>query len=673
MYRNASVTKQNMFIFVIIAFSVLFEMQHLAFNTYRIAISISLGLSVGYYLYFKEMLLTPIIISASIIKYIGYIVFFDIDYITAIPLSLLYLIQVVVILGSLRFISKTFHFTVPKTIKHTLIYLFSVLAITVLSSLIPSIFFMDIYELSYMTTVQYLSEGPILGILIYATLVLFSSEFDPVYSIKYINVYYILFFFLFAFISIFILFIALKYNLYIYLAPIMLVLFMVHSFFFSFRSLAVSTTLFAVSYSIIIQLFLEDSYENVTSSLNLLLFSIMIVTIITKVLFDSFTTKQEYLEESKRNLESIMNSIFELFKTNDFSQFDNQTHVDKYMNKVFQITTELFPKASHSVCIRTIDNTVNIIDTKGYSKPFVESLQIQLQNIIWDYQTIIYDKNSFDYYQKISHKHVDLQSTIMKDLKESVRFVVPLNNNQYGGISLDIMKDSLDSFSKADLENIKHLQQLLISFYERNELLLQNSSLKDDIVYSLIKTLEIYDHYTGGHSEDVAYFSKLIAEHLNLSSKEIYNIYWAGIVHDIGKIGVSPGIINKDGKLTLEEYNEVKNHSKLGHSILSQSNELKDIALLVRHHHEWFNGSGYPDGLKGKDIPFGSQILCVADAVSAMATNRSYQKKKSLEEIKEELLLYKNVQFNKEIVDVMIHLIDQGIIKRYYQERTDLK
>jgi HD-GYP domain-containing protein (c-di-GMP phosphodiesterase class II) len=261
----------------------------------------------------------------------------------------------------------------------------------------------------------------------------------------------------------------------------------------------------------------------------------------------------------------------------------------------------------------------------------------------------------------------------MKDLKESVRFVVPLNNNQYGGISLDIMKDSLDSFSKADLENIKHLQQLLISFYERNELLLQNSSLKDDIVYSLIKTLEIYDHYTGGHSEDVAYFSKLIAEHLNLSSKEIYNIYWAGIVHDIGKIGVSPGIINKDGKLTLEEYNEVKNHSKLGHSILSQSNELKDIALLVRHHHEWFNGSGYPDGLKGKDIPFGSQILCVADAVSAMATNRSYQKKKSLEEIKEELLLYKNVQFNKEIVDMMIHLIDQGIIKRYYQERTDLK
>jgi len=179
----------------------------------------------------------------------------------------------------------------------------------------------------------------------------------------------------------------------------------------------------------------------------------------------------------------------------------------------------------------------------------------------------------------------------------------------------------------------------------------------------MVRTIELFDAYTGGHSEQVAYLAFQLALKLNLSRKQATEIYWAGIVHDIGKIGVGYEIINKKGKLSAEEYEAIKMHPVYGYDIIIKSQELKEIALLVRHHHEWYNGSGYPDGIKTNDIPYSAQILTVADAVSSMSTSRPYSNIKDNDLIIKELELYSDSQFNPKIAKAMIELIKDGIIK----------
>ena len=251
--------------------------------------------------------------------------------------------------------------------------------------------------------------------------------------------------------------------------------------------------------------------------------------------------------------------------------------------------------------------------------------------------------------------------------KESVSIIIKLNDQDYGAITFDILENDKNSFREGDLNNIKAFQSMINSFYEMNELTIKNNNLRDDIVLSLIRTLELYDQYTGGHSEDVAFLANQIAKKLNLPLIERYDIYWAGVVH--GKIGISSDVINKPAKLTLEEYKKVQEHPVFGYDILTKSEDLKKIAKLVRHHHEWYNGSGYPDGLKQDEIPYGSQILQVADAVSSMATERSYQRSKSFDQIVAELKLYSGIQFNPIIAKAMIDLIEQGIVSKYFKSQ----
>jgi HD-GYP domain-containing protein (c-di-GMP phosphodiesterase class II) len=193
--------------------------------------------------------------------------------------------------------------------------------------------------------------------------------------------------------------------------------------------------------------------------------------------------------------------------------------------------------------------------------------------------------------------------------------------------------------------------------------------LKNDIVLSLIRTLELFDQYTGGHSEEVAFLSNEIAKRCGLDEQETHDIYWAGVVHDIGKVGIDSSIINKPSKLSLEEYEKVKDHSIFGFEILNKAEDLKTIAILVKHHHEWWNGAGYPSGLEGEAIPIGSQIISVCDAVSTMAKKRPYTIVKTSREIIEELEMYSGVQFSPLPTKHMIKFIKDGYLDEFYKNR----
>ena len=165
-------------------------------------------------------------------------------------------------------------------------------------------------------------------------------------------------------------------------------------------------------------------------------------------------------------------------------------------------------------------------------------------------------------------------------------------------------------------------RQLAVDLSEVNETL-ERANLQ--FAAALIATLDARDQYTAGHSAAVAIYSRDIANRMGLAQEVCDQAYLCGLVHDIGKIGLPPGLLEKPGALTLEERRQMQEHSAIGERILAHVDEYSEIARIVRHHHERIDGQGYPDGLTDEEIPLVSRIIAVADAYNAMTSNRPYR------------------------------------------------
>lgn len=183
--------------------------------------------------------------------------------------------------------------------------------------------------------------------------------------------------------------------------------------------------------------------------------------------------------------------------------------------------------------------------------------------------------------------------------------------------------------------------------------------LSVEVIQALVGTIEAKDKYTKGHSNRVADYSKQLAVLLGESKEVQKNVYYAALLHDIGKIGVPDTIINKPSKLSPDEYDIVKTHPHIGSQILSSLSTMKEIVVGVRGHHERFDGSGYPDKKTGKDIPVIARIIAVADAYDAMTSNRSYRRYLDQDRVRSEIEKNKGNQFDPEIADKMIEIIDK--------------
>lgn len=180
-----------------------------------------------------------------------------------------------------------------------------------------------------------------------------------------------------------------------------------------------------------------------------------------------------------------------------------------------------------------------------------------------------------------------------------------------------------------------------------------------EFVESLTKALETKDYYTFGHSERVAQFAWRIAREMGLNEEQVEAVHIAGYLHDIGKIGVPEVFLNKPGRLTLEEFRVVQAHSVKGFEILDKIKNLHQIAKVVKHHHERYDGQGYPDGLKDEAIPLEARIIAVADALDAMTSSRPYRGKLAIGEAVEEVRCYVKNQFDPEVVRAL-ELVSQN-------------
>jgi HD-GYP domain-containing protein (c-di-GMP phosphodiesterase class II) len=194
---------------------------------------------------------------------------------------------------------------------------------------------------------------------------------------------------------------------------------------------------------------------------------------------------------------------------------------------------------------------------------------------------------------------------------------------------------------------------------EQIAVVITNSDLYRDLerfvinmVKSLVYAIEAKDDYTRGHSERVCRYSLLMADRMGLNEERKKVLQWSSILHDSGKIGIPESILNKPWRLEDEEYQIIKNHPKKGHTILEPLEQLASSLPGMLHHHERYDGKGYPKGLKGKQIPLEARIIAVADTFDAMTSSRAYRPAKTAEEALEEIEKVAGSQLDPELVEV---------------------
>jgi response regulator RpfG family c-di-GMP phosphodiesterase len=186
----------------------------------------------------------------------------------------------------------------------------------------------------------------------------------------------------------------------------------------------------------------------------------------------------------------------------------------------------------------------------------------------------------------------------------------------------------------------------------------ENESLSLHIVRALAEAIDAKDTYTNGHSGRVAEYSRKIGKMYGYSEEKLDDLYMMGLLHDVGKIGVPDAVINKPARLTDAEFDLIKNHPVMGARILKNIKEMPQLSSGARWHHERFDGTGYPDGLKGNDIPEEARIIAVADSYDAMTSRRSYRDPLPQDVVREEIANGRGTQFDPKFADIMLRMID---------------
>ena len=247
-------------------------------------------------------------------------------------------------------------------------------------------------------------------------------------------------------------------------------------------------------------------------------------------------------------------------------------------------------------------------------------------------------------------------SDLMNRDQLSSSLILPLKAEDeiMGVINVSKLKDGdYPHFSEGDLEFMTILAGQAATALKNSRLVEGQRRLLFSTVKSLSAAIDTKSAWTAGHSERVTAYALILGEAMELGGHEMEKLELAGLLHDIGKIGTHEEILNKPGKLTAKEYRELKSHPAAGATILLHVEELKEVIPAIRHHHERFDGSGYPDGKEGNDIPVMARVLAVADAFDAMKADRPYRKGRSMDAIMGEFDRCSGRQFDPRIVDVL--------------------
>lgn len=195
-----------------------------------------------------------------------------------------------------------------------------------------------------------------------------------------------------------------------------------------------------------------------------------------------------------------------------------------------------------------------------------------------------------------------------------------------------------------------------------------HAKMTEQMAMQWAASIEARDHYTGGHGDRVTQYAMELAPMIPNLGMSLQAFRLACVLHDVGKISVPDHILNKPGKLTPEEYQTMQRHAEVGYNLVFQTDAPLDVALVVRHHHEWWDGSGYPDGLQAREIPLAARVLAVADAFDAITSKRPYRPALSPEEARDLIVANAGTQFDPQVVAAFLRQFDQWV--RLYRSST---
>src|SRR6056297_107786 len=353
-------------------------------------------------------------------------------------------------------------------------------------------------------------------------------------------------------------------------------------------------------------------------------------------------SEQEALTEQLNRILKLMGQIA-LFETSE----------EDFLEEALDLALNLIPK-SHRGRIRMLkDKDFILLASVGTDDETVENIELNGDNISnLENSMIITKDNIGDYY--LSHNETTM--TCLSQVKESIITPIKWNEGVIGTIEIDNI-NNIDEFKITDIKKMDSFANLLSVFYRLRKYIKEEGKFQTDLILTLVKALEYYDEYTRGHSERVARWSVELAKVVGVSSEGQRKIYYASLMHDIGKIFVQQSVLNKVSPLTEEEFNLIQIHPVKSAELINKVEGMESFSRIVRHHHEKYNGKGYPDGLIAKAIPYFSRIITVADAYDAMTSERPYRRPLTSEEASKELRRCKGSQFDPTLVDPFIEQV----------------
>lgn len=282
----------------------------------------------------------------------------------------------------------------------------------------------------------------------------------------------------------------------------------------------------------------------------------------------------------------------------------------------------------------------------------MELLPAQVQRLADQLLTMLQDRKSF---LLVNNVQADRSLHWASEFAHQI-LAVPLQRGDHVLGCLFALDKATGEFDSVDLKLLTSISIQCAIYLENAMLFGDVHALMMGLLHSLTSAVDAKDAYTCGHSERVALLSRHLAAKLGLSDSEVERIYMAGLLHDVGKIGVPELVLQKTGRLTNEEFEQIKKHPQIGARILADVKQLEDIIPGVLYHHERFDGKGYPTGLSGRDIPLMGRIICLADCFDAMTSSRTYRKALPVEVALTEIRRCSGTQFDPTLADAFLQI-----------------
>lgn len=368
------------------------------------------------------------------------------------------------------------------------------------------------------------------------------------------------------------------------------------------------------------------------------------------------------LEHSFEQIEELSEKFEDLINMASVAFFDTINKDETFFKRLLETAMRIIPESDYGSISLVDGDQWTFVAAVGHDLEKLRLIPLKKSYLVFFCEPVIVEK--------LRDQNRELPDGIYQKIEEAsmpVRYslIAPLvvNGEYLGNIDLDIDENSEKAFSKDSIKILKAFSNIANAFLTFKRYSDVRSSFQKEVITSMVNILEVHDEYTKDHSSNVAEISLNIAKKMMMSQEDMEKIFWAGLLHDIGKILIPTDILNKPAKLTYQEYEEVKKHPAYGYDILSKSKNLREIADIVLYHHERYDGNGYPNKIKGVDIPLLSRIICVADSIDAMYSKRSYRKPLTWEQINQELKDNTARQFDPDIIEVVLKMSKEEIFR----------